>query len=80
MRWQDAYPELKESADRVAKVVEAEEKQFARMMSSDSGARTDANDVDYASSREHVSVSERSSDGRRFRRCSVTGNSLPRGV
>ncbi len=31
---QDAYPELKESADRVAKVVEAEEKQFARVLSS----------------------------------------------
>ncbi|MGA9982879.1 MAG: alanine--tRNA ligase-related protein, partial [Acidobacteriaceae bacterium] len=30
---QDAYPELKESADRVAKVVEAEEKQFARVLS-----------------------------------------------
>jgi alanyl-tRNA synthetase len=29
---QDAYPELKESADRVAKVVEAEEKQFARVL------------------------------------------------
>jgi alanyl-tRNA synthetase len=28
-----AYPELKESADRVAKVVEAEEKQFARILS-----------------------------------------------
>ncbi len=28
----DAYPELKESADRVAKVVEAEEKQFARVL------------------------------------------------
>jgi len=27
-----AYPELKESADRVAKVVEAEEKQFARVL------------------------------------------------
>ena len=27
---QDAYPELKETADRVAKVVEAEEEQFAR--------------------------------------------------
>ncbi len=27
-----AYPELKESADRVAKVVEAEERQFARVM------------------------------------------------
>jgi alanyl-tRNA synthetase len=30
---QGAYPELKESADRVAKVVEAEEKQFARVLS-----------------------------------------------
>ncbi|HEY6446204.1 MAG TPA: alanine--tRNA ligase [Acidobacteriaceae bacterium] len=29
---QDAYPELKESADRVAKVVEAEENQFARVL------------------------------------------------
>ncbi|MGC2635612.1 MAG: alanine--tRNA ligase [Acidobacteriaceae bacterium] len=29
---QDAYPELKESADRVARVVEAEEKQFARVL------------------------------------------------
>ena len=29
---QDAYPELKESADRVTKVVEAEEKQFARVL------------------------------------------------
>ncbi len=29
---QDAYPELKESADRVAKVVEAEERQFARAL------------------------------------------------
>jgi alanyl-tRNA synthetase len=29
---QDAYPELKESADRVAKVVEAEERQFARVL------------------------------------------------
>jgi alanyl-tRNA synthetase len=29
---QDAYPELKEGADRVAKVVEAEEKQFARVL------------------------------------------------
>jgi alanyl-tRNA synthetase len=29
---QDAYPELKESADRVAKVVEAEERQFARVI------------------------------------------------
>jgi alanyl-tRNA synthetase len=29
---QDAYSELKESADRVAKVVEAEEKQFARVL------------------------------------------------
>ena len=28
-----AYPELKESADRVAKVVEAEERQFARVLS-----------------------------------------------
>jgi alanyl-tRNA synthetase len=28
----DAYPELKESADRVARVVEAEEKQFARVL------------------------------------------------
>jgi alanyl-tRNA synthetase len=28
----DAYPELKESADRVAKVVEAEERQFARVL------------------------------------------------
>ncbi|WP_446744843.1 alanine--tRNA ligase [Silvibacterium acidisoli] len=28
----DAYPELKESADRVAKVIEAEERQFARVM------------------------------------------------
>ena len=27
---QNAYPELKESADRVAKVVKAEEEQFAR--------------------------------------------------
>jgi len=34
---QDAYPELKESADRVAKVVEAEEKQFARVL--EKGAR-----------------------------------------
>ncbi len=31
---QDAYPELKESADRVAKVVKAEEEQFARVISS----------------------------------------------
>ncbi len=30
---QDAYPELKESADRISKVVEAEEKQFARVLS-----------------------------------------------
>jgi alanyl-tRNA synthetase len=30
---QGAYPELKNSADRVAKVVEAEEKQFARVLS-----------------------------------------------
>jgi alanyl-tRNA synthetase len=30
---QDAYPELKESADRVAKVVEAEERQYARVIS-----------------------------------------------
>jgi alanyl-tRNA synthetase len=29
---QGAYPELKDSADRVAKVVEAEEKQFARVL------------------------------------------------
>ncbi len=29
---QDAYPELKESADRVARTVEAEEKQFARVL------------------------------------------------
>ena len=29
---QDAYPELSESADRVAKVVEAEERQFARVL------------------------------------------------
>ncbi|HEX3438496.1 MAG TPA: alanine--tRNA ligase [Pseudacidobacterium sp.] len=29
---QDAYPELKESADRVVKVVEAEERQFARVL------------------------------------------------
>ncbi len=29
---QDAYPELKDSADRVAKVVEAEERQFARVL------------------------------------------------
>jgi alanyl-tRNA synthetase len=29
---QDAYPELKESADRVARVVEAEERQFARVL------------------------------------------------
>jgi alanyl-tRNA synthetase len=29
---QGAYPELKESADRVAKVVEAEERQFARVL------------------------------------------------
>ena len=29
---QDAYPELKESADRVAKAVEAEERQFARVL------------------------------------------------
>jgi len=29
---QDAYPELKESADRVSKVVEAEERQFARVL------------------------------------------------
>ena len=28
----DAYPELKESADRVAKVIEAEERQFARIL------------------------------------------------
>ncbi|MGC2617495.1 MAG: alanine--tRNA ligase, partial [Acidobacteriaceae bacterium] len=28
----DAYPELKESADRVAKVIEAEENQFARVL------------------------------------------------
>ena len=34
---QDAYPELKESADRVAKVVEAEERQFARVL--EAGAR-----------------------------------------
>ncbi len=32
-----AYPELKDSADRVAKVVEAEEKQFARVL--EAGAR-----------------------------------------
>ena len=32
-----AYPELKESADRVAKVVEAEERQFARVL--ESGAK-----------------------------------------
>jgi alanyl-tRNA synthetase len=31
-RCKDAYPELKESADRVAKVVEAEERQFARVL------------------------------------------------
>ncbi len=31
-KMQDAYPELKDSADRVAKVVKAEEKQFARVM------------------------------------------------
>jgi alanyl-tRNA synthetase len=31
---QGAYPELKESADRVAKVVEAEERQFARVLNS----------------------------------------------
>jgi alanyl-tRNA synthetase len=31
-KMQDAYPELKESADRVAKVVEAEERQFARVL------------------------------------------------
>jgi len=29
---QDAYPELRQSADRVAKVVEAEERQFARVL------------------------------------------------
>src|SRR5277367_3784761 len=29
---QNAYPELKESADRVAKVIEAEERQFARVI------------------------------------------------
>ncbi len=29
---QSAYPELKESADRIAKVVEAEERQFARVL------------------------------------------------
>jgi alanyl-tRNA synthetase len=29
---QDAYPELKESADRVSKIVEAEERQFARVL------------------------------------------------
>jgi alanyl-tRNA synthetase len=29
---QDAYPELKESADRVAKVIETEERQFARVI------------------------------------------------
>jgi alanyl-tRNA synthetase len=29
---QGAYPELKDSADRVAKVVEAEEKQFDRVL------------------------------------------------
>ena len=29
---QNAYPELKESADRIAKVIEAEEKQFARVL------------------------------------------------
>jgi alanyl-tRNA synthetase len=29
---QDAYPELKESADRIAKVVRAEEEQFARVL------------------------------------------------
>ena len=34
---QGAYPELKESADRVAKVVEAEEHQFARVL--ENGAR-----------------------------------------
>jgi alanyl-tRNA synthetase len=34
---QDAYPELKESADRVAKVVEAEERQFARVLATGSG-------------------------------------------
>ena len=33
----DAYPELKESADRVAKVVEAEERQFARVLEIGSG-------------------------------------------
>ena len=31
-RWRTAYPELKESADRVSKVVMAEERQFARVM------------------------------------------------
>ena len=34
---QDAYPELKETTERVARVVEAEEKQFARVL--ESGAR-----------------------------------------
>jgi alanyl-tRNA synthetase len=34
---QGAYPELKESADRVAKVVEAEERQFARVLEVGSG-------------------------------------------
>src|SRR5712692_8473232 len=29
---QDAYPELKEASDRVAKVIEAEERQFARVL------------------------------------------------
>ena len=32
MRWRRAYPELNESADRVSKVVLAEERQFARVM------------------------------------------------
>jgi alanyl-tRNA synthetase len=39
---QGAYPELKESADRVAKVVEAEEKQFARVLEIGSARLDDA--------------------------------------
>ena len=39
---QDAYPELKESADRVAKVIEAEEHQFARVIEIGSAKLDDA--------------------------------------
>jgi alanyl-tRNA synthetase len=38
---QDAYPELKESADRVAKVIEAEERQFARVIAKGSSEWND---------------------------------------